>query len=159
LNNFMEIRKMNRITLCIIVLLISILAADSAKAQITLQCVKPGQELLVRPEGDTLWVMNDARMRSVIETGKLYRISKEQVATLNQKCDTLTAINVQQDSLINILKADRQYYETELKTSREDVIEAGMMAKKYKRRAKWATIGVGVGVAVGLGVGYLLFND
>ncbi|MCQ2250085.1 MAG: hypothetical protein MJZ66_03135 [Bacteroidales bacterium] len=150
---------MNRITLSIIVLLISIFVAGSAKAQITLQCVKPGQELLVKPDGDTLWVMNDARMRSVIETGKLYRISKEQVATLTEKCDTLVALSQQKDSLIEILKTDKLYYQTELKTSREDLLEAGKMAKKYRRRAKLASWGIAAGVAVGLGVGYLLFND
>ncbi len=150
---------MNRIALSIIALLISVLVADTAKAQITLQCVKPGQELLVRPEGDTLWVMNDARMRSVIETGQLYRISKEQVATLNEKCETLTNLNNEKDSLINILKTDRLYYETELKTSREDLLEAGKMAKKYRRRARLASWGIAAGAVLGLGVGYILFND
>lgn len=138
--------------------LLSMLFAGNASAQITLQCVKPGQELLVKPEGDTLWVINDARMRSVVETGRLYQISKEQVKTLTQKCDTLTEISAQKDSLINILKTDRDYYVTELKSSREDVITAGEMARKYRRRAKLASIGIGIGAALGLVAGYFLFK-
>jgi hypothetical protein len=114
----------------IIMAMLAIVIAGNANAQITLQCVKPGQELLVKPDGDTLWVINDARMRSVIETGRLYQISKEQVKTLTQKCDTLTELSAQQDSLINILKTDRDYYVTELKSSREDVITAGEMSRK-----------------------------
>lgn len=138
--------------------MLAIVFVGNANAQITLQCVKPGQELLVKPDGDTLWVINDARMRSVIETGRLYQISKEQVKTLTQKCDTLTELSAQQDSLINILKTDRDYYVTELKSSREDVITAGEMARKYRRRAKLASIGIGIGAALGFALGFLLFK-
>lgn len=150
---------MNKIITAIIALVLSVIGMQGAQAQITLQCVKPGQELLVRPEGDTLWVMNDERMRSVIETGKLYRISKEQVATLSQMCDTLKEVSAQKDTLISILKTDREYYETELKNSRQDVIQAGEMARKYRRRAKLASWGIAAGAIVGIGVGYILFND
>ncbi len=151
-------KKMNKTTLIIIMALLSMLFSGNANAQITLQCVKPGQELLVKPDGDTLWVINDARMRSVVETGRLYQISKEQVKTLTQKCDTLTEISAQKDSLINILKTDRDYYVTELKSSREDVITAGEMARKYRRRAKLASIGIGIGAALGFALGFLLFK-
>lgn len=151
-------KEMNKTTLMIITALLAIVFAGNANAQITLQCVKPGQELLVKPDGDTLWVINDARMRSVIETGRLYQISKEQVKTLTQKCDTLTELSAQQDSLINILKTDRDYYVTELKSSREDVITAGEMARKYRRRAKLASIGIGIGAALGFALGFLLFK-
>ena len=151
-------KKMNKTTLIIIMALLSMLFAGNANAQITLQCVKPGQELLVKPDGDTLWVINDARMRSVVETGRLYQISKEQVKTLTQKCDTLTEISAQKDSLINILKTDRDYYVTELKSSREDVVTAGEMARKYRRRAKLASIGIGIGAALGFALGFLLFK-
>lgn len=138
--------------------MLAIVFAGNANAQITLQCVKPGQELLVKPDGDTLWVINDARMRSVVETGRLYQISKEQVKILTQKCDTLTEISAQKDSLINILKTDRDYYVTELKSSREDVITAGEMARKYRRRARFAAIGIGVGAVLGFALGFLLFK-
>lgn len=151
-------KKMNKTTLIIIMALLSMLFAGNANAQITLQCVKPGQELLVKPDGDTLWVINDARMRSVVETGRLYQISKEQVKTLTQKCDTLTEISAQKDSLINILKTDRDYYVTELKSSREDVITAGEMARKYRRRARFASIGMGITAVLGLAVGFFLFK-
>jgi hypothetical protein len=154
----MEMKEMNKTTLMIIMAMLAIVFAGNANAQITLQCVKPGQELLVKPDGDTLWVINDARMRSVIETGRLYQISKEQVKTLTQKCDTLTELSAQQDSLINILKTDRDYYVTELKSSREDVITAGEMARKYRRRAKLASIGIGIGAALGFALGFLLFK-
>ncbi|MBQ9214208.1 MAG: hypothetical protein IJ150_09765 [Bacteroidales bacterium] len=141
------------------VLFLLSLSINRASSQITLTSVKPGQELELKPTDDTLWVMNDARMRSVIETGRLYRISKEKTALLSQKCDTLQEVVNQQDSLISILKNDRDYYVTELKTSREDVITAGKMAKKYRRRARLATVGIGVGVALGVFVGWFLFKD
>ena len=143
----------------ILVLVLAVFSAADISAQITLTSVKPGQELELKPTDDTLWVMNDARMRSVIETGRLYRISKETNELLSQKCDTLQEIVNQQDSLISILKSDRDYYVTELKTSREDVITAGKMAKKYRRRARLATFGIGVGAALGVAVGYFLFKD
>ena len=152
-------KKMNKHSLLILIFVIVALSTiQNAAAQITLQCVKPGEELLVKPEGDTLWVINDARMRSVIETGRLYRISKEQVNLLTQKCDTLTAISQEKDSLINTLKNDRDYYVNEIKSSREDVVKAGEMARKYRRRARIASVGIGAGAIAGLIVGYLLFK-
>ena len=154
----MEMKEMNKTILMIIMALSAIVFAGNASAQITLQCVKPGQELLVKPEGDTLWVINDARMRSVIETGRLYQNAKEQVKVLTQKCDTLTELSAQQDSLINILKTDRDYYVTELKSSREDVITAGEMARKYRRRAKLASLGIAAGAVLGFALGFLLFK-
>lgn len=154
----MEMKEMNKTILMIIMALSAIVFAGNASAQITLQCVKPGQELLVKPEGDTLWVINDARMRSVIETGRLYQNAKEQVKVLTQKCDTLTELSAQQDSLINILKTDRDYYATELKSSREDVITAGEMARKYRRRAKLASFGIAAGAVLGFVLGFLLFK-
>jgi hypothetical protein len=154
----MEMKEMNKTILMIMMALSAIVFAGNASAQITLQCVKPGQELLVKPEGDTLWVINDARMRSVIETGRLYQNAKEQVKVLTQKCDTLTELSAQQDSLINILKTDRDYYVTELKSSREDVITAGEMARKYRRRAKLASFGIAAGAVLGFALGFLLFK-
>ena len=151
-------KKTNKTTLIAIMAFMAVLFAGNAGAQITLQCVKPGQELLVKPEGDTLWVINDERMRSVIETGRQYQLSKERVKTLTQKCDTLAEISAQKDSLINILKTDRDYYVTELKSSREDVITAGEMARKYRRRAKMASIGMGVTVALGFILAFFLFK-
>ena len=141
-----------------ILLLFMTLFSAHLSAQITLTCVKPGQELELKPENDTLWVMNDARMRSVIETGRLYKISKETIELLNQKCDTLNALVAKQETLISTLKTDRDYYVTELQNSREDVITAGKMAKKYRRRARLATIGIGVGAAVGFAAGYFIFK-
>lgn len=142
-----------------VVLLIILASFSDGFSQITLTSVKPGQELELKPTDDTLWVMNDARMRSVIETGRLYRLSKETNNLLTQKCDTLQEVVNKQDSLISILKTDRDYYVTELKNSREDVITAGKMAKKYRRRARLASIGIGLGVAAGVAIGYFLFKD
>ena len=142
----------------LLALVLTVFNASGLFAQITLTCVKPGQELELRPTDDTLWVMNDVRMRSVIETGRLYRIAKETNTLLAQKCDTLQEVVNQQDSLISILKSDRDYYVTELKTSREDVITAGKMAKKYRRRARLATIGIGVGAGLGILAGYFEIN-
>ncbi|MBQ5404349.1 MAG: hypothetical protein IIU11_08300 [Bacteroidales bacterium] len=142
-----------------VVLLIILASFSEGFSQITLTSVKPGQELELKPTDDTLWVMNDARMRSVIETGRLYRLSKETNNLLTQKCDTLQEVVSKQDSLISILKTDRDYYVTELKNSREDVITAGKMAKKYRRRARLASMGIGLGVAVGVAIGYFLFKD
>ncbi len=145
---------MNRIALALIAL-ISLLSIQGAEAQITLQCVKPGQELLVRPEGDTLWVINDERMRSVIETGKKYRISEKQVEVLTQMSDSLTAITVKQDSLISTLKTDRDYYMTELAQSRDQVDRAGEIAHNFEKKAKRSRIAMIV-VAV-LAVGAVIF--
>lgn len=142
----------------IILALAMILIGANAFGQITLTNVKPGEQLLVKPDSDTIWVMNDARMRQVIETGRMYKIQKETNAILQQKCDTLQALSNQKDEMIELLKKDRDYYVTELKASREDAITAGTIAKKYRRRAKLATIGIGAGFALGVAAGWFIFK-
>ena len=49
-------------------------------------------------------------------------------------------------------------YEKELKECRNDAIYVAEQAKKYQRRARWATIGCGVAAGVGFVVGALLFK-
>lgn len=146
---------MNRIAIALIALVLSVAGMQGAEAQITLQCVKPGQELLVKPDGDTLWVINDERMRSVIETGKKYRISEQRVEVLTQIADSLNAVSAMQDSLISTLKTDRDYYITELEASRDRVAKVGDIADKYKRKAKRAKIGM-IAVVV-LAIGAVIF--
>ena len=41
----------------------AVLLAQDAMSQITLQCVKPGQQVTVAPDNDTLWIMNDYRKK------------------------------------------------------------------------------------------------
>ncbi|MBR4215248.1 MAG: hypothetical protein IKR94_08000 [Bacteroidales bacterium] len=138
--------------------LMSLCWLQNASAQITLQCVKPGEQLLVKPDNDTLWVMDNYRMIQVIETGRKFKLEKEKSGLLEQKCDTLREIINQKDELVSTIENDRQYYIDELKKSREATIAMGEQAKKYQRRARWATIGCGVAAGVGFVVGALLFK-
>ncbi|MCQ2974465.1 MAG: hypothetical protein MJ211_06595 [Bacteroidales bacterium] len=148
---------MNKTLISIIAfLLISLTNIENAMSQITLQCVKPGQQLTIAPENDTLWVINDYRMRKAVETGRLYKFELEKNQILSQKCDTLNEIITQKDSLIATIKADRGYYETELKDCRQDTQKAGDLAKKYQKRAKFATIGCVGAAAIGFVVGILI---
>ncbi len=139
-------------------LLIAVISCNAVSAQITLQSVKPGQELLVKPENDTIWVMNNERMVKVIETGRLYRLEKEKSELLTQKCDTLRQIIVEKDQLADTLKARGDRWYLEQQKAHESTIAAGQMAKKYRRRARLATIGIGLGAAAGVAVGYMLFK-
>lgn len=133
-----------------------IIFAQNSIAQTTLRCIKPGEELLVKPDNDTIWIMNDVRMRKVIETGRKYKLEQEKTAVLTQKCDTLQRISSEKDSLIQTLKEDRGYYETQLSTCRDNVATVGKMAKKYQRRARFATIGCGVSFGLGFALAVIL---
>ncbi len=147
---------MKKITI-ITLILIAFFAVNS-NAQITLKCVKPGEELLVKPENDTLWVMNDIRMRHVIETGRKYKLEQDKNALLTQKCDTLQSIINEQDQLLSTVKDDRNYYSTELATCRDNVDKVGAIAQKYKRRTKIATTTTIVGTIAGFVAGALIFR-
>lgn len=136
----------------------AVLLAQDAMSQITLQCVKPGQQVTVAPDNDTLWIMNDYRMRKVVETGRLYQLEKEKSELLSQKCDTLRQIINEKDELIATHKEDKGYYEKELKDCRNDAQTAAEQAKKFQKRARWATIGIGVAAGVGFVVGAALFK-
>ncbi len=141
----------------IVIIIMALFLVQNASAQ-SLQFVKPGQELHLAPINDTLWVMDNSRMVQVIETGKLYKLEKEKSELLMQKCDTLRAIITEKDSLVDIYAKDRKYYEEQLKTSRNDAIAAGKEAKKFQRRARWATVGCGVAAGVGFVLGAVIFK-
>lgn len=141
----------------IVIIIMALFLVQNASAQ-SLQFVKPGQELHLAPINDTLWVMDNSRMVQVIETGKLYKLEKEKSELLMQKCDTLRAIITEKDSLVDIYAKDRKYYEEQLKTSRNDAITAGKEAKKFQRRARWATVGCGVAAGVGFVLGAVIFK-
>ncbi|MBR6177103.1 MAG: hypothetical protein IKQ70_04375 [Bacteroidales bacterium] len=141
----------------IVIIIMALFLVQNASAQ-SLQFVKPGQELHLAPINDTLWVMDNSRMVQVIETGKLYKLEKEKSELLMQKCDTLRAIITEKDSLVDIYAKDRKYYEEQLKISRNDAIAAGKEAKKFQRRARWATVGCGVAAGVGFVLGAVIFK-
>lgn len=148
---------MTKLKLFLVVCLAAI-SFQFANAQITLQSVKPGQELLVKPDNDTIWVMNNERMVKVIETGRLYRLEKEKSELLTQKCDTLQQIITEKTELADTLKARGDRWFQEQQKAHENTIEAGMMAKKYRRRARLASIGIGLGAIAGFAIGYLIFK-
>lgn len=153
-------KKMTKYISKLALLIVSLFWLQNASAQdITLQYVKPGEQLMLSPVNDTLWVMNNYRMVKVIETGRLYTLEKEQNEVLKQKCDTLRAIIDTKDELIKTITDDRKYYEDNLKDCRNDAIKAAQEAKKYKRRARFATIGCGVAAGVGFVLGAVLFKD
>lgn len=139
------------------IIIMALFWMQNASAQ-ALQFVKPGDELHLAPTNDTLWVMNNSRMVQVIETGKLYKLEKEKSELLMQKCDTLRSIIDTKDELIKTIVEDRKYYEVNLKDCRNDAIKAGQEAKKYQRRARWATIGCGVAAGVGFVLGAVIFK-
>lgn len=142
----------------ILIIILTAFWVVKADAQITLQYVRPGEEVLVKPENDTLWIMNDIRMRQVIETGRKYNIEKEKNVVLTQKCDTLQSIINEQDELLKTVKDDRTYYSNELASCRENVDKVGAIAQKYKRRAKIATTTTIVGTVAGFVAGALIFK-
>lgn|GEM_PF-4139982 len=154
----MATKKMTKHIITLALLVMSVFWMQNASAQITLQCVKPGEQLQLQPDNDTLWVMDNYRMVKVIETGRLLKLEKEKTGLLEQKCDTLRQIIDEKDALIETHVSDRKYYQDELKDCRNDAIYAAEQAKKYKRRARWATIGCGVAAGVGFIVGAVLFK-
>ena len=154
----MATKKMTKYITALALFLMSLCWMQNASAQITLQCVKPGEQLLVKPDNDTLWVMDNYRMIQVIETGRKFKLEKEKTELLEQKCDTLREIINQKDELVSTIENDRQCYIDELKKSREATIAMGEQAQKYQKRARWATIGCGVAAGVGFVVGALLFK-
>lgn len=150
-------KKMIKLISKIAIIIMALFWMQNASAQ-ALQFVKPGDELHLAPTNDTLWVMNNSRMVQVIETGKLYKLEKEKSELLMQKCDTLRQIVTEKDSLVDIYKVDRKYYEEQLKDCRNDAITVGKEAKKFQRRARWATVGIGVAAGVGFVLGAVLFK-
>jgi len=118
--------------------------------------VLPGQTQSVAPEKDTLWILKDSQLRKAIGAAKELKISNEQLKTKDEKIKLIQLQSTEKDSLISLLKKDRDYYVTTWKNCDADLQKVGSEYKKCARIKKLAFWGIGGAFAVGLFAGLFI---
>ncbi len=112
--------------------------------------ILPGNKIIVKPIKDTLWVMKDSQLRRAIAIGKKYKICEEQNSILNKKISLMNQRGTEKDSLVSVLKKDRDFYMTNWKTCNEDIKILGKKVKRQKLFTRLSLAGIVVAFVAGI---------
>lgn len=124
----------------------------SAVAQKYPVVVLPGEQKLLKPEFDTLWVLKDSQLKKAITAAKKLKITEEINAELYKKVDWLEQKNLIKDSLIIDLKEDRLFYENKWNTCQQDI---DLLIKQNKKQKLFKNVAL-AGIIVAFIAGFLI---
>jgi hypothetical protein len=139
-------------TILIILLFTTLSFSYSIKAQKYPVVVLPGEQKVLKPDFDTLWVLKDSQLKKAIVSAKKLKISEEINAELYKKVNLLKQKNLIKDSLIIDLKEDRKFYEDKWNTCQQDV---DILIKQNKKQKLFKNIALG-GIIVAFIAGFLI---
>jgi len=114
--------------------------------------VMPGEQKLVQPKNDTIWLLNDRQLRKAIIAAKKLKIEEEINAELHKKVSLLESKDLVKDSLVLDLKADRNFYKDKWDVCSQDV---DILIQKNKRQKNFTRISL-AGVVAAFIVGILI---
>ncbi len=114
--------------------------------------VLPGEQKVLKPEIDTLWVLKDSQLKKAISAAKKLKITEEINAELYKKVDLLEQKNLIKDSLIIDLKEDRKFYENKWNTCQQDV---DILIKQNKKQKLFKNVAL-AGIIVAFIAGFLI---
>ncbi|MCF6241842.1 MAG: hypothetical protein L3J74_10925 [Bacteroidales bacterium] len=114
--------------------------------------VLPGEQKVLKPDFDTLWVLKDSQLKKAIIAAKKLKIADEINAELYKKVDLLEQKNLIKDSLIVDLKEDRKFYEDKWNTCQQDV---DILIKQNKKQKLFKNVAL-AGVVVAFIAGFLI---
>ncbi len=114
--------------------------------------VLPGEQKLLKPDFDTLWVLKDSQLKKAIAAAKKLKITEEINAELYKKVDLLEQKNLIKDSLIIDLKEDRKFYENKWNTCQQDV---DILIKQNKKQKLFRNVAL-AGIIVAFIAGFLI---
>ena len=120
--------------------------------------VRPGDTLIVKAKkyhyvlpmkDDTLWVMKNSQLQNAIIKAKKLEICEEEATEFKNELSLHKQKDLTQDSLMNILTKDRDYYMNNWKTCDQDIQKLGRMQKRQKLFTKLALIGIPIAFVIG----------
>ena len=112
--------------------------------------ILPGEQELIKPSTDTLWILKDSQLKKAIISAKKLRIGEEINAELHKKVSLLESKGLVTDSLIIDLKEDRNFYKTKWDVCSQDIDILIQKNKKQKLFTKVALVGVVIAFIAGL---------
>ena len=114
--------------------------------------VFPGEQKLVQPTNDTIWLLNDRQLRKAIISAKKLKVEEEINAELHKKVSLLESKDLIKDSLVLDLKADRNFYKDKWDVCSQDI---DILIRKNKRQKFYTKISL-AGVVVAFIAGILI---
>lgn len=116
------------------------------------EVIMPGEQKIITPKIDTLWLLKDSQLKRAIISAKKLKIEEEINAELHKKVSLLESKSLTQDSLITDLKEDRDFYTKKWEVCSNDV---DILIKKNKRQKVYTKISL-AGIVVAFFVGFLI---
>ncbi len=122
--------------------------------------VKPSYSLSIEKNSkvftfpnDTLWILKHSQYKVAIRKAKELELSEQQITEYKSLTEKLKTQSAEKDSLIEIYKKDRDFYQGNWDTCKKDVLKINKKGKRQRLYTKIAIIGGVVGTALGILVG------
>jgi hypothetical protein len=136
-----------------IAILIMLAWGFHASGQTYPEVILPNSSRTIESNSDTLWILKQSQLQRAIMTAQKLAIEVEISNELRKKISLMEEKEKTQDSLINILKTDRDYYMNNWKTCATDI---ELVLKKHSRQklfARLAYAGIGIAFVAGFLIG------
>ncbi|MEA2043492.1 MAG: hypothetical protein U9N85_13205 [Bacteroidota bacterium] len=98
---------------------------------------------------DTLWVFNGSQFKSALAKAKKLEHTEEQIKVYNMQLEIYKARDNEKDSLISLLKKDRDYYNNNWNTCTKDLEKQIRRCKRKSLYTKLAIAGIPVALVAG----------
>jgi hypothetical protein len=118
--------------------------------------IKQGEKQSVEPTEFDVWVLKSSQFDSALAYTKRYEVAKEKIITIESKVSILQNENKEKDELVNTLKKDRDFYQTNWKKTETDLSEVGKMAKQEMRKKNIYRLATFIGIPVAFIIGLIL---
>ena len=115
----------------------------------TLQIVKADGIYNVQVK-DTLWILKNSQFQNALIIAKQNELCEEEVKEYKELVNLLKEQGAEKDSLVVVLKKDRDYYQNIWKTCDEDIVLMGKIQKRQSLYTKIAIICIPVAFVIGL---------
>lgn len=124
----------------ILFLLIAVFSGTEVFAQKYPYYIKPNDSLIVGSKNDTLWVMTQKQMLKTLKIARLNKSRAEEISLMKIQIETLKKQSAKRDTLIDTLKADRNYYADIWEDCNKDVIDQTKKNIRQKKKTRIAII-------------------
>ncbi len=119
--------------------------------------VLPGKQFLVKPVGDTLWVITDSQLNRALIAVKELKNADLQIENYRKQLDNLNKQLAQKDSIIDLVTKNRDYYEKNWKDCSNNLKILVEENQKEANKLKAAKIIGGVATVAAFILGAYIF--
>jgi hypothetical protein len=106
------------------------------------EVILPNSTKTIESNNDTLWILKNSQLDNAIIAKKKLAVELEITKELKGKIAILEKKGITQDSLVNILTKDRDYYVTNWKTCTDDVEGLLRQSRRQKLFSRLAYAGI-----------------